>query len=164
MPRLVDYWFSKLDLSQTTTITLITAVGSKKFTHLIDAPRQLRNLLLTNKVSVQILSSLCTSRSATDAKVISMELGYSNIDVNQVPDGANMGLGCGDLKAIASLKPSETVLDLGSGGGFDYFLAVNEVGESGMVIGVDMTPTMVSKARANADKSGYNNVDFGLEK
>ncbi len=106
-------------------------------------------------------SSCCTA-SAVDAKHTSMELGYSNTDVSQVPDGANMGLGCGNPKAIASLKLGETVLDLGSGGGFDCFLAVKEVGESGQVIGVDMTPEMVSKARKNADKTKLENVDFRL--
>jgi SAM-dependent methyltransferase len=100
--------------------------------------------------------------SSADAKTTSMELGYSNTDVNQVPDGANMGLGCGNPKAIASLKSGETVLDLGSGGGFDCFLAVREVGKSGQVIGVYMTSEMVSKARTNADKAGHLNVDFRL--
>ncbi|AGF78020.1 methylase involved in ubiquinone/menaquinone biosynthesis [Desulfocapsa sulfexigens DSM 10523] len=104
----------------------------------------------------------CCGKSAPDAKATSMELGYSNADVNEVPDGANMGLGCGNPKAIALLKSGETVLDLGSGGGFDSFLAVKEVGESGQVIGVDMTPEMVSKARQNSDISGYENVDFRL--
>ena len=104
----------------------------------------------------------CCDESGSDAKATSMDLGYSNTDVNEVPDGANMGLGCGNPKAIASLKPGETVLDLGSGGGFDCFLAVREVGESGQVIGVDMTPEMVSKARKNADNAGYGNVDLRL--
>ncbi len=104
----------------------------------------------------------CCDEPGTDAKATSMELGYSSTDVNQVPDGANMGLGCGNPKAIASLKSGETVLDLGSGGGFDCFLAIKEVGESGQVIGIDMTPDMVSKARANADKAGHLNVDFRL--
>ena len=97
-----------------------------------------------------------------DAKATSMDLGYSSADVNQVPEGANMGLGCGNPRAIASLKTGETVLDLGSGGGFDCFLAVKEVGEGGTVIGVDMTPDMVSKARANAERVDYNNVEFRL--
>ncbi|MBN2267397.1 MAG: arsenite methyltransferase [Candidatus Babeliaceae bacterium] len=104
----------------------------------------------------------CCDESRSDAKATSMELGYSSLDVNHVPEGANMGLGCGNPKAIASLQPGETVLDLGSGGGFDCFLAVQEVGESGTVIGVDMTPEMVSKARDNAEKVGYDNVDFRL--
>ncbi len=104
----------------------------------------------------------CCDESGIDAKSTSIELGYSNADVNEVPDGANMGLGCGNPKAIASLKSGETVLDLGSGGGFDAFLAVREVGESGQIIGVDMTSEMVSKARNNADNAGYVNVDFRL--
>jgi SAM-dependent methyltransferase len=107
-------------------------------------------------------ATACCDESGPDAKTTSVELGYSNADVNEVPAGANMGLGCGNPKAIASLKTGETVLDLGSGGGFDCFLAVKEVGESGQVIGVDMTPEMVSKARKNADKGGYDNIDFRL--
>jgi len=107
-------------------------------------------------------STLCCDESDSDAKTTSVGLGYSNSDVNKVPEGANMGLGCGNPKAIASLKLGETVLDLGSGGGFDCFLAVNEVGKSGTVIGVDMTPEMISKARANAEKAGHNNVEFRL--
>jgi len=97
-----------------------------------------------------------------NAKNTSMELGYSNTDVIEVPDGANMGLGCGNPKTIASLKPGETVLDLGSGGGFDCFLAAREVGNSGQVIGVDMTAEMVSKARKNAENADYSNVEFRL--
>jgi ubiquinone/menaquinone biosynthesis C-methylase UbiE len=73
-----------------------------------------------------------------------------------------MGLGCGNPQAIANLTPGETVLDLGSGGGFDCFLAARQVGKSGHVIGVDMTPAMVSKARANAEQAGYSNVEFRL--
>jgi len=79
-----------------------------------------------------------------------------------VPDGADMGLGCGNPRAIASLKQGETVIDLGSGGGFDAFLAAREVGESGHVIGIDMTPTMLSKARANAEKGAFSQVEFRL--
>jgi len=97
-----------------------------------------------------------------DAQTTSKGLGYSNFDINQVPQGSNMGLGCGNPKAIAALQTGEIVLDLGSGGGFDCFLAANEVATSGTVIGVDMTPEMVSKARANADKAGHKNVEFRL--
>lgn len=97
-----------------------------------------------------------------DAKAASKALGYSTQEVEGIPEGANMGLGCGNPQAIAALKPGETVLDMGSGGGFDCFLAANQVGESGKVIGVDMTPDMVSKARANALKGGYANVEFRL--
>jgi len=102
-----------------------------------------------------------TSGVKTDAKM-SLEIGYSQDDLNLVPDGANMGLGCGNPIAIASLKPGEIVVDLGSGGGFDCFLATREVGETGKVIGVDMTPEMVSKARANAVKGEFTNVEFRL--
>ena len=94
--------------------------------------------------------------------LISTRLGYSQADLDLAPAGADMGLGCGNPKAIAALKPGETVVDLGSGGGFDCFLAVGEVGRSGQVIGVDMTPEMVSKARANALKGQYENVEFRL--
>ncbi len=104
----------------------------------------------------------CCGGASSDAKDISMQLGYSSENVNQVPEGANMGLGCGNPQSIASLKPGETVLDLGSGGGFDCFLAADEVGSEGQVIGVDMTPEMVSKSRKNVEKAGHKNVDFRL--
>lgn len=92
----------------------------------------------------------------------SLKLGYSAEDLAAVPEGANMGLGCGNPQAIAALETGETVLDLGAGGGFDCFLAAKQVGPSGRVIGVDMTPDMVTKARANAQKLGATNVDFRL--
>lgn len=92
----------------------------------------------------------------------SLELGYSAQDLAAVPEGANMGLGCGNPQAIAGLQPGEVVLDLGSGGGFDSFLAAKQVGPSGKVIGVDMTPDMVSKARANARQLGLQHVEFRL--
>ena len=79
-----------------------------------------------------------------------------------VPEGSNLGLGCGNPQAIASLKSGETILDLGSGAGFDVFLAARQVGHSGLVIGVDMTPEMVAKARTNAETGGFQNVDFRL--
>jgi SAM-dependent methyltransferase len=89
-------------------------------------------------------------------------MGYTRQDLASVPDGANMGLGCGNPVALASLKPGETVVDLGAGGGFDCFLAAKQVGESGNVIGVDMTPDMLTKARMNAEKMGSTNVEFRL--
>ncbi len=89
-------------------------------------------------------------------------MGYSEGEVTTAPDGSNLGLGCGNPTAIASLRPGETVLDLGSGAGFDCFLAARQVGESGHVIGVDMTPEMITKARENASKAGFTNVDFRL--
>ncbi len=93
---------------------------------------------------------------------VSSTLGYSLKDLESVPDGANMGLGCGNPVALASLKHGETVVDLGNGGGFDCFLAAKEVGETGKIIGVDMTPDMISKARANAEKVAMDNVEFRL--
>ena len=108
--------------------------------------------------------SCCGGEISSDQinPVSSINLGYSSEDIRAVPEGADMGLGCGNPHAIASLKPGNTVLDLGSGGGFDAFLAARQIGPEGKVIGVDMTPDMVSKARANAHKSGYQNVDFRL--
>jgi SAM-dependent methyltransferase len=90
------------------------------------------------------------------------KLGYSADDVNAVPAGANLDLGCGNPQAIAALKPGETVLDLGSGAGFDAFLAARAVGDRGRVIGVDMTHEMLRKARDNATKANYTNVEFRL--
>jgi arsenite methyltransferase len=92
----------------------------------------------------------------------SLELGYSPEDLASVPDGANLGLGCGNPQAIAALRPGETVLDLGSGGGFDCFLAGRQVGPAGRIIGVDMTAAMVTKARANAERVQAHNVEFRL--
>lgn len=92
----------------------------------------------------------------------SLALGYTADDLAAVPDGANLGLGCGNPQALASLREGETVIDLGSGGGFDAFLAARQVGATGRVIGVDMTAEMVSKARANAAKLGNERVEFRL--
>lgn len=94
--------------------------------------------------------------------LISLRLGYSESDMAAVPAGADMGLGCGNPRAIASLREGELVVDLGSGGGFDCFLAAKEVGEAGRVIGIDMTPDMISKARRNARQGNYKNVEFRL--
>lgn len=107
-------------------------------------------------------SSCCGASKEITAADISLALGYSSEDVTAVPEGANMGLGCGNPQAIASLQPGETVLDLGSGGGFDCFLAARAIGDKGHVIGVDMTPEMVTKSRRNAEKAGIGNVDFRL--
>ena len=107
-------------------------------------------------------SSCCGTPSEAKAADISLGLGYSSEDVAAVPEGANMGLGCGNPQAIAYLQPGETVLDLGSGGGFDCFLAAQAVGDNGQVIGVDMTPEMITTSRRNAEKAGFRNVDFRL--
>jgi arsenite methyltransferase len=99
-------------------------------------------------------------RKVGDAE--SLRLGYSEEELAAAPEGSNLGLGCGNPQAIAALKPGEAVVDLGAGAGFDCFLAARAVGPNGSVIGVDMTPEMVSKARENAHKAGYENVDFRL--
>ena len=92
----------------------------------------------------------------------STRLGYTDADVAAVPEGADLGLGCGNPQAIAALTPGERVLDLGSGGGFDALLAARQVGPTGRVIGVDMTPEMIALARRNAAKAGLDHVDFRL--
>lgn len=92
----------------------------------------------------------------------SVQIGYSKAELAAVPDGANLGLGCGNPQTIADLKPGEIVVDLGCGGGFDCFLAARRVGKKGHVIGVDMTPEMIHKARANAARGKIKNVDFRL--
>ena len=99
---------------------------------------------------------------SSSAQNISKSVGYTDEDLGAVPDGANLGLGCGNPVALASLKKGEVVLDLGAGGGFDCFLAAKRVGKKGKVIGVDMTPEMVHKARENASRGGYANVEFRL--
>ena len=110
-----------------------------------------------------IESSCCgVSSDAAINTLVSTRLGYSEEDLSAVPDGADMGLGCGNPRAIASIQTGETILDLGSGGGFDCFLAAAETGVTGLVIGVDMTPTMISKARNNAVKGQFQQVEFRL--
>lgn len=104
----------------------------------------------------------CCGSAQVSAETLSQALGYSAEETAVVPQGSNMGLGCGNPLTIATLKPGATVLDLGSGGGFDCFLAARQVGDLGHVIGVDMTTEMISKARANAEKGGYRNVEFRL--
>ena len=106
------------------------------------------------------VNSCCGSTDL--AQNISKNIGYTEEELKAVPEGANLGLGCGNPVALASLREGETVLDLGSGAGFDCFLAANKVGEKGRVIGVDMTPEMIEKARENARKGNYGNVEFRL--
>jgi len=106
------------------------------------------------------VSSCCGNTSMAES--ISKNIGYNDEELNSVPDGSNLGLGCGNPVAHASLKEGEVVLDLGAGAGFDCFLAANKVGNTGKVIGVDMTPDMVEKARGNAKKEKYENVEFRL--
>ena len=96
------------------------------------------------------------------AQKISKNIGYTEEEIKAVPEGANLGLGCGNPLAFASLKEGEVVLDLGSGGGLDSFLAANIVGKKGRAIGVDMTPEMIERARENARQGNYTNVEFRL--
>jgi arsenite methyltransferase len=105
-------------------------------------------------------SSCCGPETASDDKA--RRMGYSEAELAAVPEGANLGLGCGNPQAIAAVQPGEIVVDLGSGAGFDCFLAARQVGDSGRVIGVDMTHEMLKKARDNAARMGAGNVEFRL--
>ncbi|MGH2574791.1 MAG: arsenite methyltransferase [Ignavibacteria bacterium] len=105
--------------------------------------------------------SSCCSDTITDS---TEEMGYETEELNEIPKEANMGLGCGNPLSRAEIKKGEVVIDLGSGGGIDCFLAAKQVGDSGKVIGVDMTPEMIKIAKRNAEKSGYKNVEFLLSK
>jgi len=110
--------------------------------------------------------SCCGDSSADSATALAQAVGYAAAELSELPEGANMGLSCGNPTALASLQPGEVVLDLGSGGGFDVFIAGRKVGATGRAIGVDMTPEMLSKARKNAhayrERAGLDNVEFRL--
>lgn len=112
-----------------------------------------------NKAGCSPVSSCC---GGSQVDQISKEVGYTDKELQAVPEGANLGLGCGNPTAVASLKKGEVVLDLGSGAGFDCFLAAQKVGKKGKIIGVDMTPEMLDKARENAEKGKHANVEFRL--
>ena len=120
---------------------------------------KIKEIVRENYAKVASSSSCCCSSSSVSCcgqpgmeKEISSNIGYSNEDMDKVPEGSNLGLGCGNPVALASIKKGEVVLDLGSGAGFDCFLAADKVGPEGKVIGVDMTPEMIEKARENAQK------------
>lgn len=114
-----------------------------------------------NKEKINLSGCGCGSKEFSPEE-ISAFLGYSKEDLNAAPDGANLGLGCGSPKTVAGIKKGETIVDLGSGGGFDCFLAARETGSAGRVIGVDMTPEMISRARMNKEKAGADNIEFRL--
>jgi arsenite methyltransferase len=127
----------------------------------------------SDRANPNVLNSSCCSTdnsslensccgTAGNSNDISKQLGYSQNELNAVPEGSNLGLGCGNPQAIASIHEGETVLDLGSGAGFDAFLALDKVGITGKVIGVDMTPEMINKANENAKKRNFTNVEFKL--
>jgi len=117
---------------------------------------------IANTLSSCCSGPSCGNAGSHDPEGLSRRNGYSEEELAAAPDGSNLGLGCGNPQAIASIQTGETVLDLGSGAGFDAFLAARATGPEGRVIGVDMTPAMVSKARSNAAKAGQNNVEFRL--
>jgi len=119
-----------------------------------------KEAIATNYANVAVSSNGESSCCAN--KKQSLKLGYSQEQLDNTPNGADKGLGCGNPIAIASLRKGETVLDLGSGAGIDCFLASKEVGKDGLVIGVDMTWQMITKSRENKIKNGYDNIDFRL--
>jgi ubiquinone/menaquinone biosynthesis C-methylase UbiE len=129
-----------------------------------DAVREAYGKIATTK------TSCCSSSSSVccplEPDKLAEIIGYKKSDLDLLPEGANLGLSCGNPSAIAELKEGERVLDLGSGAGFDAFIVANKVGNTGCVIGVDMTPSMISKARRNAfkfaEKSGLSNIEFRL--
>ncbi len=122
--------------------------------------------IATGKETVCCSTSGCCGTKDVDAEALAKSLGYETSDLAALPEGSNMGLSCGNPVAIAALQPGQVVLDLGSGGGFDVFQAGRRVGASGRVIGVDMTPEMLAKARANTavykEQTGLDNVEFRL--
>ena len=117
---------------------------------------------IAQKECTSCSSSCCSSDCGTPPQYIAWKLGYTPNDIESVPEESMLGLGCGNPVALASLKEGETVLDLGSGGGIDVFLASKKVGENGKVIGVDMTQEMVTRAQNTASEHGYSNVEFRL--
>jgi ubiquinone/menaquinone biosynthesis C-methylase UbiE len=132
-------------------------------------PEAIREAVRKGYADIAKAESSCCSASCCGAAApdqLAERIGYSEAELATLPDGVNMGLSCGNPTAIASLQPGEVVLDLGSGGGFDVFIAAQKVGPAGRVIGVDMTPEMVSKARRNIstyrERTGLNNIEFRL--
>jgi len=123
--------------------------------------KKTKSIVKENYSKIASNKSCYCSCSCTDAEQISKSIGYSKDDINLVPE-ANLGLGCGNPIALANIKKGDIVLDLGSGAGFDVFLASKKVGRNGKVIGVDMTEEMIKKAKENAQKHNYENVEFRL--
>jgi arsenite methyltransferase len=116
----------------------------------------------TSDCCAPAVSSCCEPTTIPRVDDKAREMGYSDAELSAVPEGANLGLGCGNPQAIAAMRPGEVVLDLGSGAGFDCFLAAQQVGPTGWVVGIDMTHEMLAKARENAVKIGAANVEFRL--
>jgi ubiquinone/menaquinone biosynthesis C-methylase UbiE len=124
-------------------------------------PERARELVRAAYAKVATGADRCCG-SANDVDVTALKIGYTNEDLVAAPEGANLGLGCGNPTAVAELRPGDVVIDFGSGAGFDAFLCARKVGPTGRVIGIDMTPEMIQKARANAEKIGARNVEFRL--
>lgn len=116
--------------------------------------------IVTERLCCNASTSCC--ESSTPQEELTKKIGYTQEELNSIPKGSNLGLGCGNPVAVASLKEGETVIDLGSGAGVDCFLAAKKVGQKGKVIGIDMTPEMLDKARENARNGNYENVEFRL--
>ena len=131
-------------------------------------PEEIKKVVRDNYAQVAQQKASCCGPStsccgpALQTEILSKRIGYQEEELKAVPEGANLGLGCGNPLAHSALKEGETVIDLGSGAGFDCFLAANRVGKNGRVIGVDMTPEMIDQARQNVKKGNYENVEFRL--
>jgi arsenite methyltransferase len=123
-------------------------------------PDAVRDMVREGYAGIARNTAQCCGGAAANADTIARRIGYSDEDVQAVPTGANLGLGCGNPLAFAGVESGQTVLDLGSGAGFDAFLAARAVGPAGRVIGVDMTPEMLARAAVNARAAGVDNVEF----
>ena len=123
---------------------------------------EIRKAVRENYAKLALRQSCCCSSTQTGAQELSKRVGYTEKETKGVPEGSDLGLGCGNPVALASIKRGQYVLDLGSGAGLDCFLAAKKVGRKGRVIGVDMTPEMLERARENARKGSYTNVEFRL--
>jgi SAM-dependent methyltransferase len=123
---------------------------------------EIRKVVREGYARIAEMERSCCSDSCMCTDSISKSIGYTKEEIESVSEGSNLGLGCGNPVALASIEEGETVLDLGSGAGFDCFLAAQRVGKKGRVIGVDMTPEMIEKARSNARSSKIENVEFRL--
>jgi SAM-dependent methyltransferase len=123
-------------------------------------PQQIREAVKKSYTRLVERSSGCCGSAPTHPDETARRIGYSDEEIQAAPDGANLGVGCGNPTALAALRPGEVVVDLGSGAGFDAFLAARAVGPNGRVIGVDMTDAMLEKARENARKGDFTNVEF----
>jgi SAM-dependent methyltransferase len=143
-------------------VTVNAAVGSETESGegIVEQVRERYGKIAEGKVGGCCEPSTTTTSCCGGTPSVSVKLGYKGKDLDVVPDGADLGLGCGAPVQHLELQPGETVLDLGSGGGIDVFLAAKGVGPGGRVIGVDMTPAMLERARRNAEKGGYTNVEF----